>query len=289
MKTDWVYLRKCEQGCVPARPVEITEVFTLFLRCCERPFVFAGEMHEPWEMVYVRKGEASITADDKVYTLSPGSLIFHKPMEFHQIHAKNPGLEILVSSFKMFGDRAKEFQNAVFHLSDAEKEDMEDLIERCTTLNGGCYGDSGDWDCRPFWQANPLAFYSCINCLEGIFCSMLMRAPNRKQPKQTADCALFKKIISILEECIHTDITIQDVAERCGVSASGVKTCFSRHAGCGIHKYFLKIKMRTAIQMIRQGCAVSEVSDTLGFNNPNYFSYVFRRETGKRPTDFRLK
>jgi len=68
-----------------------------------------------------------------------------------------------------------------------------------------------------------------------------------------------------------------------------VKTCFSRHAGCGIHKYFLKIKMRTAIQMIRQGCTVSEVSDTLGFNNPNYFSYVFRRETGKRPTDFRLK
>ena len=71
------------------------------------------------------------------------------------------------------------------------------------------------------------------------------------------------------------------------MSESTVKACFQRHAGCGVHKYLLKIKLRAAIRMIGEGSSVSGVSDALGFSDPNYFSYVFKRETGRRPTDFR--
>ena len=46
MKTDGIYIRKYENGCVLVPPVEITKVFTVFLRCCEEPFSFDGELHE---------------------------------------------------------------------------------------------------------------------------------------------------------------------------------------------------------------------------------------------------
>ena len=287
MKTDKKYTEILKYGCVPDRPVEITEIFTLFLRCCREPFAFAGELHEQWELVYVRRGEASITADDKVYHLSPGSLIFHRPMEFHQIHAKDAGLEIFVVSFHMDGEGASKLERSVFELEEGEKEILEEVIHRCVVLNGGAFGDHDFRDCRPAWRASALEFFVCVNTLEGLFGRLLMRAPKQQRANETADSLLYRRIVAVLEEHIYTDITIGQVADRCGVSASTVKACFHRHAGCGVHKYLLKIKLRSAVRLLREGHSVSQVSDRLGFNNPNYFSYVFRRETGKRPTDFR--
>lgn len=287
MKKDKLYLRQYEPGCVPVRPVEITNVFTMFLRCCRKPFIFAGELHEQWELVYVRSGEATFTVDDKVYRLGAGSLIFHRPMEFHQIHAEHTELEIFVTSFHMTGGEVRKFEQSIFELSSGEKTVMEELIRQCCALNEGYYTDGEFGDCRPFWQAKPLEFYACVHGLERLFCMLLQRSPTLQPPKETVDSLLYRNIAAVLEEHAYGDITIAQVADRCGVSPSTVKTCFHRHAGCGVHKYFLKIKVRTAIRLLETGQPVSQVSDALGFNNPNYFTYVFRRETGKRPTDFR--
>ena len=287
MKSDNIYLRKFDNGCIPSPPVEITTVFTLFLRCCREPFVFSGELHDQWEIVYVRRGNAAITADDKVYHLSSGSVIFHKPMEFHQIYADKPGLEIFVASFKMSGELTFKFKHAVFSLVPEEMDLFEKLITRCVTLNNGYFADAAERDCTPLWNASPLEFYTCIHILEYILCLLGARSPVVPALPHTADSLLYQKVVAILEERIYSNITIQEVAQLCGVSASTVKTCFSRHAGCGLHKYFLKIKIRAAIRLIKKGQSISSVSDTLGFNNPNYFSYVFQRETGRRPTDYR--
>lgn len=287
MNSDNVYLRKFDNGCVPLRPIEITSVITLFLRRCQQPFAFSGELHDQWEIVYIRNGDAAITADDKVYHLSSGKLIFHKPMEFHQIYAEKPGLEIFVSSFNMTGESVYKFKGAVFDLQQEEIDLFEQLIQRCIKLNAGTFSDTDEWDCVPLWHESALEFYTGVHLLEYILCLLLHRSPVTPILPQTADSILYQKAVAILEENIYSNMTIQQVADLCDVSASSVKTCFSRHAGCGLHKYFLKIKMRAAIQRIKSGQSISSVSDTLGFNNPNYFSYVFQRETGKRPTDYR--
>ena len=288
MKSDNIYVRYLETGCVPRPPIEIAEVFTLFLRRCQNPFVFSGELHDSWEIVYVRKGNASITADDKVLPLSAGSLIFHKPMEFHQIFSEDPGLEIFVASFHLVGDLAYKFRDALFHLLPEEQELFDSLIARCVKLNHGYFQDSVDPnDCTTFWNASPLEFYACVHQLEHLFCLLLMRSPTLQTPQTSPDSILYRKIVSILEEHLYENITISQVAALCDVSPSSIKACFSRHAGCGLHKYFLKLKLRQAIRLIKEGHSISSVSDTLGFNNPNYFSYVFLREMGKRPTDFK--
>lgn len=287
MKSDNIYLRKFENGCAPVPPVEILAVFTLFLRCCQAPFVFPGELHDLWEIVYIRRGNATITADDKVYHLTPGSVIFHKPMEFHQIHADDPGLEIFVSSFQMDGKLSHKLKGAVFELLPEETALFETLISRCIRLNQGFFTDTKEWDCQPLWNASALEFYTCVHILEYILCLLLNRVPVVPDLPETAGSVLYQKAVAILEEHIYSGITIAEVAERCGVSATSLKTCFRRHAGCGLHKYFLKIKIRAAIRLIQSGQTISCVSDALGFNNPNYFSFVFQRETGKCPTDYR--
>ena len=48
-------------------------------------FAFSGEVHDFWELVYVDKGEAVITAGSRELPLPAGHLYLHKPMEYHNI------------------------------------------------------------------------------------------------------------------------------------------------------------------------------------------------------------
>ena len=127
--------------------------------------------------------------------------------------------------------------------------------------------------------------WNCTPC--GLLC--LASSEKRLLPCTTGDnVKLYMEIVALLEENVYGQITIRDIADKLHVSTATVKNCFSEYAGCGVHKYFLKIKMRTAIELLEKGALVSEVSEQLGFSNPNYFSLVFKRETGHTAIQHRL-
>lgn len=53
-------------------------------------------------------------------------------------------------------------------------------------------------------------------------------------------------------------------------------------------KYFNRIKITRATDMIKCGVPVEEVALALGFANQNHFSTVFRRITGNPPSYYRI-
>ena len=49
-----------------------------------------------------------------------------------------------------------------------------------------------------------------------------------------------------------------------------------------------KVRINRAKELIREGVMnFSEISDMLDFDNPQYFSRVFKRETGMTPSEFK--
>ena len=98
-----------------------------------------------------------------------------------------------------------------------------------------------------------------------------------------------KAALFILETQNATAQTKNDLS-RIENYLNSVKTLqarFKESTGYTLHKFFLNIKIRSAIDLLKKGHTVSEVSDMLGFCNSNYFSQVFRRETGKNPGSFK--
>ena len=67
--------------------IEISSVYTFFHFHFATGYVFRGERHPFWEMVYVKSGQVDIGADDDVHMLGGGAVIFHRPDEFHSIWA----------------------------------------------------------------------------------------------------------------------------------------------------------------------------------------------------------
>ena len=77
----------------------IPEIVTIHYYELDKSFVFEGEQHDFWEMVYVDKGAVEIQADDKTLVLNQGEVLFHKPHEFHGIRAFRSNPNFFVISF----------------------------------------------------------------------------------------------------------------------------------------------------------------------------------------------
>ena len=88
----------------PAIPIieqiHITSMHSLFKIHYECGFEFPGETHDFWECLYILDGELCVSADERIYNMSQGELIFHKPLEFHKFIVNNSkGATVLTFSF----------------------------------------------------------------------------------------------------------------------------------------------------------------------------------------------
>lgn len=278
MKKDKTFIKKLCENQKNKRLLSITGLYSLFEAKHTPEFYFDGECHSPWEMVYVIDGLVGITAGDKIYTLSAGEVVFHKPMEFHKIwSADGTSPQFLICSFDLDGSFSHRI-SGVYHLADEAKHCMDSLLNYLYTEFKEPLAATVNY--FKVLDKNETALQIILNQLE-LMLLYLSRSDNRG-PESSANekMRLYTEIAGILEEHIYDKITILQIAQMCNVSAATVKNCFAEYAGCGVHKYFLNIKIRAAIEMLKNGMTVNEVSDILQFANPNYFSYVFKRETG---------
>lgn len=260
--------------------VSITNFYTVFEQKNAVDFYFSGECHPQWEMVYVIDGCVGVTADKKIYTLSKGDIIFHKPMEFHKIwNEKSESSHVFICSFDLEGKYIHALRDSIYTLKDDSLKTMEMLLSFLRSQTPSNKESFPEFDYGTLIKNNDTFLQITINYLELVFL-YLSYSDKRENQLPSEKMMLYTKIAEILEEKIYDKITISQIAKMCNVSASTLKNCFTEYAGCTIHKYFLNIKIRAAIDLLKSGKNVNEVSDILNFANPNYFSYVFKRETG---------
>ena len=82
----------------PENLINITKIVTVNHFEFEKNFIFGGESHDFWEIVYADKESIICTADSRVIELKEGELLFHKPGEFHSLAANglsSPSVYIL--------------------------------------------------------------------------------------------------------------------------------------------------------------------------------------------------
>ena len=62
--------------------INVSKIVTIHYYEFDKNFVFNGESHNFWEMVYVDKGKVLVSCNGNDVTLSQGDIIFHKPNLF---------------------------------------------------------------------------------------------------------------------------------------------------------------------------------------------------------------
>lgn len=243
---------------------------------------FPGEAHDFWEMVYIDNGKLTVTEDEKVYVLTKGQAVFHAPMEFHKFFSKkSEPTDFKVISFSLDTNLEHILSKGVFTLSQELTRMLENTFAQIASgydMAGGMIKERG---------GNPLEEILAIKMLETFLLSILSdSAPDRTQ-YLSVTAHRYKEVINYMNVNIGANLSMDDISKATHLSESYLKKLFKMYAGCGVMRYFTKMKITQAICYLKIGKSVREISEILSFSSANYFTAVFKREMGMLPTQYR--
>jgi two-component system, response regulator YesN len=91
-------------------------------------------------------------------------------------------------------------------------------------------------------------------------------------------------------ELHYTDpeLSLNEVAAQANLSASHFSVVFSQETGQTFKEYLTKIRINKAKELLRMTALRSaDIAYQVGYNDPHYFSSVFKKNTGLSPIEFR--
>ena len=86
----------------------------------------------------------------------------------------------------------------------------------------------------------------------------------------------------------NTEVNIEEYASARGMSVSWFIRSFKQYMGMTPMQYITSIRINKARELLRNtNCSVQEISNLVGYENPLYFSRIFRKQTGFSPSRYR--
>jgi two-component system response regulator YesN len=94
-----------------------------------------------------------------------------------------------------------------------------------------------------------------------------------------------------IDEHYHDpELKMHLVAERYNISSGHFSTVFSQEVGESFRDYVTKLRINRAKELLRStNLKSSEIAPQVGYNDPHYFSTVFKNNTGLSPLQFRAQ
>lgn len=99
-----------------------------------------------------------------------------------------------------------------------------------------------------------------------------------------------ERAVKHFHEHYNTAISIEDYAKSRGMSASWFIRSFKEFTGSTPMQYILSIRMMNAQNLLETTeYNVTEIGNIVGYDNPLYFSRLFKKQNGVSPSEFRKK
>jgi len=111
--------------------------------------------------------------------------------------------------------------------------------------------------------------------------------------RDTATGSKYSDIITKAQEFIQNnysdkDISLHSVAKEVSISPNHFSTIFSRETGETFINYITNIRIDQAKKLLKTTqLRTSDIGYDVGYNDTHYFSYVFKKNTGMTPKEFR--
>lgn len=134
------------------------------------------------------------------------------------------------------------------------------------------------------WVAkNDGYYFECISLLYKIFAEMQKEIyiPEKQYN-------LIKPAIDFINEnFMDRKISIETLAEKCGISESYLKRLFIKSFGVPPTKYIIQLKINYACDLLRSELyTVTQTAEMCGYNDVYFFSRQFKNQLGISPTEF---
>lgn len=112
----------------------------------------------------------------------------------------------------------------------------------------------------------------------------------REQEPERTLSPLVRKVITDVDTDLKEPLTLQYFSEKLGVNGSYLSNLFRRETGKTITQYVTDQRLKHAENLLRYtNKPVRSVAAEVGIGDAQYFSRLFRKKTGMKPTEYRRK
>ncbi|MEG1515894.1 MAG: response regulator [Clostridia bacterium] len=97
-----------------------------------------------------------------------------------------------------------------------------------------------------------------------------------------------RQAMRYLEENFSKTIRLEDMAEMANLSSTYFSNLFKKETGENLTDYLVGIRMQKAKELLsRSGLNIAEIADHVGYADSRYFSKLFMKVVGIKPTEYR--
>jgi two-component system response regulator YesN len=121
-----------------------------------------------------------------------------------------------------------------------------------------------------------------------ILVSALVFRDTQTQPQHTRLIQQAKNHID--QHYMEADLSLHDIATLINLSPSHFSTVFAQETSQTFKDYLTEVRIQKAKELLRTtALRSSDISYQVGYNDPHYFSFVFKKNTGFSPSEFRMQ
>jgi YesN/AraC family two-component response regulator len=243
-------------------------------------------------MVYVDSGSVEISTDEKLSVLKQGDIIFHKPDEFHTLNAnKKTAANVFVISFVCSSESMHFFDGKMMSVPSNLKKHISSIIEEYKET----FFPMQPNDVKLSIKDNPpIGSQQMIKTYLEQFLILLIRHEQGKKnlrvfpSKESMENHLVSEMMKWIDANIYKDISIAQICDQLNYSRAYLSKIFKQETDYTILEYIVLQKIKEAKKLIREkNMNFTQISDKLSFDNPHYFSRVFKRVTNMTPSEYK--
>ncbi|GMQ61346.1 response regulator [Vallitalea maricola] len=99
---------------------------------------------------------------------------------------------------------------------------------------------------------------------------------------------VINQVREIIRQQYTNNLTVKLISDQIGLTPNYISQIFKKDTGLTITKYLTDVRINAAKELLKDSnFKVFEVAEMVGFDNPYYFSTVFKKVTGMHPSKFR--
>ena len=231
--------------------------------------------HNHFEIYFITKGACCYFIENKIFHLQPGDIILIPEGIMHNTEYQNTTYSRkLISCSRYFipGSVEAKLSELIYLYRNP------DVVEEI----------NGIFDKIELEYANRDEFSEDVfKCYTNMLFFILARNPNlcirQEDEKHYIDDA-----IDFMQSNFASEINLHDMAAKYFVSPEHFSRVFKRKVGFNFSEYMNLLRLQKAESMLRQQNAITitEVAQSCGFNDSNYFSVQFKKLYGISPKRF---
>lgn len=231
-----------------------------------------------WQLIYISAGEGHFILDGREIIISAGNMVLYQPKQEQRyfflgenssqywfVHFTGTQVRNILKHYNIPLDGYVLHTGISYEYEDLFKKMRDELVE-----------------CSPEYE----------EMLALLFRELLITINRRMHEGApriagfTQDEVTYAK--NYFREHYNEDINIERYAASRNMSTSLFNKCFRSITGVSPMKFVLDVRMRNAqILLETTDGTISEIALLVGYDNPMYFSRVFRKEKGLSPLKYR--